>query len=202
MKGWAARGTRVAGPWHRGLVAAAAAAASAAGPAASAAKSSRAFATAAAAADARLAQPEPPGVKGRSAPAGGRAGGRGWGGASPGGLGRETDCQADGGRRGGREAAGQGDSPRSPPRAPGRRAPAPPTPAHLQPTRSRLICITRRAPPRSRGQNGLYAATTWREGKGAKMEGEGRGACEEAGAGCRAAREEGWGGAYRFKPKQ
>lgn len=176
--GLAVRGTRVAGPRHRGLVAAAAAAARpAAAAAAAAAKSSRAFAAAAAVADAGLAPP--PGVKGRSAPAGG-AGGRGRGGASPGGLGGEP---AAGPTEGG-EGAGKPRA-RATPLVPAPRARAPrpgPAPAGASPANQRPTDLhnTERpapAPPCSRGQNGLYAATTWREGKGAKMEGEGRGAC-------------------------
>lgn len=113
---------------------------------------------------------------------GGRAGGRGWGGASPGGLGGEPDCRAGGGRRGGGEAAGQGDSPWPPPRALRCRAPAPPPPARFQPTRSRLICITRRATPTPRPalavrmvstpprRGGKEKAPKWR-GRGAGREG-------------------------------
>lgn len=155
---------------------AAAAAARPAAAAVAAAKSSRAFA-AAAVADAGLATP--PGVKRRSAPAGG-AGGRGRGGASPGGLGGEPAAEPT------EEGEGVGQPrARATPLVPAPRARAPrPGPAHAgaSPANQRPTDLhnTERptpAPPCSRGQNGLYAATTWREGKGAKMEGEGRGAC-------------------------
>lgn len=166
---------------HRECVAVAAAAV--AGPAtAAAAKSSPASsATAAAAADARLALP--PGVKGAERAGGegarGRAGmGRGLSGrprrGKPGG-------RAGGGRRGGGGAAGQGDSPPHPPLPARPPWPRPaPAPAGAPPANQRPAHLhnAARAPPTprpgSRGQNGLYAATTWREGKGAKMEGEGR----------------------------
>lgn len=66
-------------------------------------------------------------------------------------------------------------APRAPAPHPGP-APAGASPANQKPTYLQNTARPAPAPPRSRGQNGLYAATTWREGKGAKMEGEGRGA--------------------------
>lgn len=66
-------------------------------------------------------------------------------------------------------------APRPPSPRPGP-APAGPSPANQEPPDLHNAERHAHAPPRSRGQNGLYAATTWREGKGAKMEGEGRGA--------------------------
>lgn len=161
----------------------AAAAAAAAGPAAAAATdSSRASsATAAAAADARLA-PQP-GVKGRSAPAGrargeGAAGGDGAGPLREAKAGSRAAGQAEGGEGVGKRR--DGATPLGP--RPARSVAAPrPRPRRRVSTNQRPTDLHNSArpapsPPRSRGQNGLYAATTWREGKGAKMEGEGRGA--------------------------
>lgn len=178
-------------PRDPGLLLSVAAAAATADPAAGTADSPPASsATTAAAADARLAPP--PGVKGRSAPPG-RARAAGGDGAGPlreAEAGSPAGAAAEGGEGAGRRRD-QGRSPPLRPLAASPLSPAPPPRSRLQPTGSDFICITRCGPrprpaPRLAVRMVANAATTWREGKGAKTEGEGRWACGEAGAGWRA----------------